>query len=166
MNWYRYPVSVIAYALIGIFLISFGWHSLAGKAPAQYWYYFPAIAGIYLIAAFVLSKINLVWETDVLLQVALVLAPVIWYVNQREPYKRPVYIFVVNPIYTGKLDIIFQLNKDAQTNARSAADTLYFKFDEAGRIVSLYLSLKKPRCRRIQPFVCSCRKKSRQKKAG
>jgi hypothetical protein len=71
----------------------------------------------------------------VLLQVAFVLAPVLWYVNQREPYKRPVFIFLVSSNHSGPLDIEFNLEKNAETNVRSHADTLYFKFDEDGRIL-------------------------------
>ena len=68
-------------------------------------------------------------------QVAVVLAPVLWYVNIKEPYKRPVYIFIVNSGYTGKLNVYFNHAKDAPTNVRSKADTLYFHFDKQGEIL-------------------------------
>ncbi len=101
----------------------------------MYWYYFPGGAAFYLLVSFVLSKMNLQWEWDVAVQVAFVLAPVLWYVNIKDAYKRPVYVFVVNSGYKGKLDVNFNLEKDAPTNAHSNADTLYFNFDEDGQIL-------------------------------
>lgn len=135
MKFYRYPLALIAYALLFIFLLAWGWHQLAGQSMATYWYYFPAGAGVFLLISFLLSKLKLHWELDVLLQVMVVLAPVLWYVNQREPYKRPVYIFVTNPVYSGKLTIRFNHDKNAKTNANNPSDTLYFKFDEDGSIL-------------------------------
>ncbi len=134
MKFYRYPLSVIAYALLGIYLFAAAYHKLADKVMEDYWLYFPAGAGIYLLIAFVLSKLNIQWEWDVAIQVAFVLGPVLWYVNQREPYKRPEYIFVVKSGYTGPLDIYFSQAEDAKTHVRSTADTLYFRFDDRGDI--------------------------------
>lgn len=135
MKFYRYPLAIVSYALIGIFLLAYAWNWLADTEPETYWYYFPAGAGVYLLIAFLLSKINMQWEWDVAVQVACVLGPVLWYVNIKEPYKRPVYIFIVKSGYTGKLDVLFNQAKDAPTNARSKADTLYFKFDDNGEIL-------------------------------
>ncbi len=134
MKFYRYPLSIIAYALLGIYLFAVAYHWLGGKVMDDYWLYFPAGAGIYLLIAFVLSKLNIQWEWDVAIQVAFVLGPVLWYVNQREPYKRPEYIFVVRSGYTGPLTIYFSQSEDAKTNVRSTADTLYFRFDDRGEI--------------------------------
>ena len=78
---------------------------------------------------------NIQWEWDVAIQVAFVLAPVLWYVNIKDPYKRPVYIFVVKSDYRGNLDVNFNLEKGAPTNARSIKDTLYFHFDDDGQIL-------------------------------
>ncbi len=135
MKFYKYPLAIVSYALLVIFLLACGWNGLAHSKLEPYWYYFPEGAGIYLVIAFVLSKLNIQWEWDVVIQVAFVLAPVLWYVNIKEPYKHPVYIFVVNSGYRGKLDVIFNLEKDAPTNAHSTADTLYFNFDENGEIL-------------------------------
>jgi hypothetical protein len=137
MKFYRYPLALIAYALLFIFLFAFTWYQVLGetKQLPDYWYNFLIAAGAYLIISFILSKLKIHWEWDVLIQVVMVLAPVLWFVNQHEPFKRPVYVFVSTPTYKGKLDIIFKRNKKGQTNAHNPADTLYFKFDEEGKIV-------------------------------
>jgi hypothetical protein len=135
VKFYRYPLAIVSYALLAIFLLAYLWNWLA-KAPLEtYWYYFPAGAGIYLLCSFVLSKLKLQWEWDVVMQVMLVLAPVLWYVNLKEPYKRPVYMFMVKSGYSGKLDVFFDHGKDAVTNANSTKDTLYFLFDDDGEIL-------------------------------
>lgn len=135
MKFYRYPLAIVSYTLIGIFVIVWAWHALGKSTMEPYWYYFPAGATFYLLVSFGLSKLNLQWEWDVAVQVAFVLAPVLWYVNIKDPYKRPVYIFVVKADYRGPLDVNFNLEKDAPTNARSTADTLYFTFDDEGQIL-------------------------------
>jgi hypothetical protein len=135
VKFYRYPLAIVSYALLAIFVLAYAWNWLGNAALETYWYYFPAGAGIYLTISFILSKIKLQWEWDVAVQVACVLAPVLWYVNIKDPYKRPVYIFIVKSGYTGKLDVYFNQEKDAPTNARSKADTLYFKFDDRGEIL-------------------------------
>jgi hypothetical protein len=135
VKFYRYPLSIVSYALIAIFVLAYVWNRLGHAELETYWYYFLAGAGIYLTIAFILSLVKLQWEWDVTVQVACVLAPVLWYVNIKEPYKRPVYIFVVNSGYTGDLKVFFNHAKDAPTNARSTADTLYFNFDKQGEIL-------------------------------
>ena len=135
MKWYKYPLAIVAYALAGVFLLAYAYFEIAKKPLPDYWLIFPAIAGGFLVVSFVLSRMKLDWQLDVVLQVVFVLAPVVWYVNQREVFKRPVYVFVVNPVYAGKMEVIFSHDKNAKTNARSTADTLYFKFDERGKIV-------------------------------
>lgn len=134
MKFFRFPIAIIAYALLGIFIFAWVYFLIGDKTPPAYWYLFPAGTVAYLLVAFILEKLKLSWELEVVIQVAFVLAPVLWYVNQREEFKRPVYIFVVNPVYTGELDINFNFNHDEPTNARSLSDTLYFKFDEDGRL--------------------------------
>ena len=135
MKFYRYPLAIVSYALIGIFVLAYLWNWLGNAELETYWYYFPAGAAIYLTISFILSLLKIQWEWDVAVQVACVLAPVLWYVNIKEPYKRPVYIFIVNSGYTGKLDVIFNLDKDAPTNARKTDDTLYFNFNKDGEIL-------------------------------
>src|SRR3569623_480870 len=105
MKFYRYPLAVVAYTLLAIFGLAYCYHYLGKLHMATYWYYFPAGAAFYLLLSLLLSKIKLQWEWDVAVQVALVLAPVLWYVNIKEPYKRPVYIFIVNSGYRGNLDV-------------------------------------------------------------
>ncbi|MEO5644521.1 MAG: hypothetical protein ABIQ40_17715 [Bacteroidia bacterium] len=135
MKFYRYPLALVAYALLAIFVLAYAWNWLGDAAMETYWYYFPAGAAIYLFIAVLLSKLNIQWEWDVALQVACVLAPVLWYVNIKDPYKRPVYMFMVKSEYRGKLDVYFDHGKNAVTNANSTADTLYFKFDDNGEIL-------------------------------
>ncbi|CAN5912853.1 hypothetical protein BH11BAC7_BH11BAC7_29220 [soil metagenome] len=135
MKFYRYPLALVAYALLAIFVLAYAWNWLGDAAMETYWYYFPAGAAIYLLIAVLLSKLNIQWEWDVALQVACVLAPVLWYVNIKDPYKRPVYMFMVKSEYRGKIDVYFDHGKNAVTNANSTADTLYFKFDDNGEIL-------------------------------
>ncbi|MDQ3142818.1 MAG: hypothetical protein M3Q56_11295 [Bacteroidota bacterium] len=135
MKFYRYPIAIVSYALLAIFVMAYVWNWVGNAELETYWYYFPAGAGIYLAIAVILSLAKLQWEWDVAMQVACVLAPVLWYVNIKEPYKRPVYIFVVNSGYTGKLNVLFNHTKDAPTNARNTSDTLYFNFDRDGDIL-------------------------------
>jgi hypothetical protein len=135
MKFYAYPLAIVAYALIAIFGLAAMWNYLGHAQLEHYWYYFPEGAGIYLLISFILSRFEIQWEWEVAIQVAFVLAPVLWYVNIKEPYKHPTYIFIVNSGYTGKLDILFNHDKNAPTNANSKADTLYFNFDEQGEIL-------------------------------
>jgi hypothetical protein len=135
MKFYRYPLAIVAYALLAIFVLVLMWHRLGHSAMEHYWYYFPEGAGCYLAIAFVLSKLNIQWEWDTAIQVGFVLIPVLVYVNIKEPYHRPVYIFMVRSDYKGKLTVNFDLSKNAQTNANRLDDTLYFRFDEHGEIM-------------------------------
>jgi biopolymer transport protein ExbD len=135
MKFYRYPLAIIAYALIFIFIVAYGIHWLANKTPENFWYYFPAFGGAFLLISYILSLLKLHWELDVLFQVAVVLAPVLWFVNNTDPYKKPVYMFVTNPIYSGKLEVSFARDdKKTKTNINNPADTLYFKFNQDGEI--------------------------------
>ncbi|HTL81693.1 MAG TPA: hypothetical protein VL651_08310 [Bacteroidia bacterium] len=135
MKFYRYPLAIVAYALIFVYGVAMAWIKMGDMTPASYWLWFPGIAGIYLACSFILSKIKMTWELDVVIQVALVLAPILWYVNQKDSYKRPQYVFVAEPDYKGELEIHFSSDKNAPTNARSIADTIYFKFDNTGRML-------------------------------
>lgn len=135
MKFLRYPLSIIAYALIFFFLVVVAWHWLGHNQLAFFWYYLPMTAVAYLAAAFIVSKIKMPWELDVLIQVFCVLGPILWYVNQREPYKRPEYIFLINSEHSGNLDVYFSNEKSLETKVRSTADTLYFKFDKNGEIL-------------------------------
>ncbi len=116
-------------------MLAYAWNWLAKAPVEEYWYYFPIGAAVYFAIGVILSLFKIQWEWDVAIQVAFVLAPVLWYVNIKDPYKPPVYVFVVNSGYTGKLDIIYNQDKEAFTNAHSTADTLYFNFDNEGQIL-------------------------------
>ncbi|MBI3509244.1 MAG: hypothetical protein HY064_01170 [Bacteroidetes bacterium] len=135
MKFYKYPLSLVAYAVLFVFAASYGYHRLGKMEMAHFWYLFPACAAGFIFCSFVLSKITMPWELDVILQVAIVLAPVLYIINQREEYRQPVFIFVMEPGYHGTLQIHFNTDKNAPMNARSTADTVYFRFDEYGRIL-------------------------------
>jgi hypothetical protein len=135
MKWYSAPVSLLAYLLVVIFLFSMAWHSISGNEMAAYWWYVPAAAGGYLLFAFILQLLKFDWELEVLIQVALVLGPLLWYLNQREPYQPPVYVFIVKSDYEGELQVNFAEENELKTRVRSDADTLYFAFDDNGRIL-------------------------------
>lgn len=94
-----------------------------------------AVAGSYLLISFILSKLKRAWELDVLIQVAFVLGPLLWYLNERPPYKPPVYVFMIDAGFEGDAQVIFTNDDKTKTKVRSTADTLYFKFDADGRIV-------------------------------
>ena len=135
MKFYRYPLAIVSYALLAIFVMAFLWNWLGNAELETYWYYFPAGAAFYFALSFLLSRLSFQWEWDVAIQVAFVLAPVLWYVNIKAVYQPPVYMFMVKSGYRGNLDVYFDHGKDAVTNANSTADTLYFKFNDNGEIL-------------------------------
>ena len=135
MKFYRYPLAIIAYSLLFVYGVAMAWYKVGGLAPASFWLLFPAFAGSYLLISFILSRLKLNWELDVLVQVVFVLAPILWFVNRKEAFKSPEYVFIVEGGYSGQLEIHFNYEKDAPTNARSTDDTVYFKFDGNGRML-------------------------------
>ncbi|HEU4717624.1 MAG TPA: hypothetical protein VFU15_07315 [Bacteroidia bacterium] len=135
MKWFKYPLAIVAYGLLGVFLFAELWHYVGKSEVESFWYYFPSFAGVFLLASFILSKLKLPWEGDVMVQVAMVLAPVLWFVNNAPPAKQPVYVFYVKPDFQGTLQVHFDHSDNAETKVRSTADTLFFRFDENGEIM-------------------------------
>jgi hypothetical protein len=132
MKWYSMPVAVVAYSMLVVLGFAALFNYIGGSPLSTFWYVIGIIAAAFLVAAFILSKINLHWEITVLIQVALVLGPVLYFVNNNEPYKAPVFVFVVNPGYDGPLEITFK--ETAETQVKKRADTLFFPFDVEGKI--------------------------------
>lgn len=135
MKWYAYPLALVAWLLVAIYLFIFTWNYV-GDAPNPSWAWIMlAVAGSYLAVSFVLSKIKRAWELEVVIQVAFVLGPLLWYLNERPPYKPPVYVFMIEAGFEGDARVLFTNDEATKTKVRSSADTLYFKFDGKGTIV-------------------------------
>jgi hypothetical protein len=135
MKWYAYPLALVAWLLVAVYLFIFTWNYV-GDAPNPSWaWYLPAVAGCYLLCTFILSKVKRAWEMEVVIQVALVLGPLLWYLNDRPPYKPPVYVFLIEAGFEGEARVYFTNDEATKTKVRSTADTLYFKFDGKGEIV-------------------------------
>jgi hypothetical protein len=135
IKWYAYPLALVAWLLVAIYIFIFTWNALSGDPNPDWAWYLPAVAGVYLIATFILSKINRAWELEVVIQVALVLGPLLWYLNDRPPYKPPVYVFLIEAGFEGDARVYFTNDEATKTQVRSTADTLYFKFDGQGEIL-------------------------------
>lgn len=135
MKWYAYPLALVAWLLVGIYLFIFTWNALSGDPTPGWAVYLLAVAGGYLICSFILSKLHRAWELEVVIQVALVLGPLLWYLNDRPAYKAPVYVFLIEAGFEGEARVLFTNDDATKTQVRSTADTLYFKFDGNGRIV-------------------------------
>ncbi len=135
MKWYAYPLALVAWLLVAIYAFISIWNYV-GDTPNPNWaWYMPAVAGVYLLVSFILSRINRAWELEVVIQVGFVLGPLLWYLNDRPPYKPPVYVFMIDAGFEGDAQVIFTNDDKTKTKIRSTADTLYFKFDADGRIV-------------------------------
>lgn len=134
-KWYAYPLALVAWLLVAIYLFIFAWNALSGDPNPSWTWYLLAVAGAYLLTTFVLSKLNRAWEMEVVIQVALVLTPLLWYLNQREPYTPPVYVFLIEAGYEGEAKVYFSNDEATKTQVRSTADTLFFKFDGDGEIL-------------------------------
>lgn len=135
MKWYAYPIALVAWLLVAIYAFIFTWNFIGDEPQPSWSWIMLAVAGAYLVSAFILSKVNRAWELEVLIQVALVLGPLLWYLNQREPYKAPVYVFLIEAGFEGEARVYFSSNDATKTQVRNTADTLYFKFDNTGEIV-------------------------------
>lgn len=135
MKWYAYPLAIVAWLLLGIYVLIFVWNYIGDGAMPEWSYWMLIVSGSYLIVSLALSKFNLAWELDGLIQVVCVLGPLLWYLNQREPYKEPVYVFLIEAGYEGDAVVSFTDDERTETKVRSAADTLYFRFDGQGRIL-------------------------------
>jgi hypothetical protein len=134
MKWYAYPLALVAWLLVAIYIFIFTWN-FVGDAPNPTWaWLMPAVAGFYLLCTFILSKINRAWEMEVVIQVALVLGPLLWYLNDRPPYTPPVYVFMIQAGFEGEARVYFTNDEATKTKVGSEADTLYFKFDGTGEM--------------------------------
>lgn len=135
MKWYAYPLALVAWLLVAVYILIFAWNFLGDSANPEWSYWLLVVAGFYLGISAVLSKVKLAWELDGLIQVAVVLGPLLWYLNQREPYKPPVYVFLIEAGYEGEARVMFTNDDATKTQVRSTADTLYFRFDGQGKIL-------------------------------
>lgn len=135
MKWYAYPLALVAWLLVAIYIFIFAWNFISNDPQPDWGWYMLVIAGAYLLSSFILSKLNRAWEMEVVIQVALVLGPLLWYLNQREPYRPPVYVFMIEAGFEGEARVLFTNDDATKTQVRSTADTLYFKFDNTGKIV-------------------------------
>jgi hypothetical protein len=135
MKWYAYPLALVAWLLIAIFLFIITWNWL-GELPNPEWYLYLPIGAAILVAISVgLSYLKFAWELEVLIQVVVVLGPLLWYLNLREPYRPPVYVFLIEAGYTGPARITFTNDEATKTQVRSTADTLFFRFNGEGEMV-------------------------------
>lgn len=135
MKWYAYPLALVAWLLVAVYIFIFSWNYLGDAASPDWSYWLLVVAGFYLLVSILLSKFNLAWELDGLIQVALVLGPLLWYLNLREPYKPPVYVFLIEAGYEGEARVMFTNDEATKTQVRSTADSLYFRFDGQGKIL-------------------------------
>lgn len=135
MKWYAYPLALVAWLLVAIFLFIEAWNWLGNANNPEWVFYLLVAAGIFLGVTAILSRLKFAWELEVLIQVVLVLGPLLWYFNQREPYKPPVYVFFIEAGYTGEARVTFTNDEATKTQVRSTADTLFFRFNGEGQMV-------------------------------
>jgi hypothetical protein len=131
-RWFGMPIALVAYVMLAVWLVVFIWQLALGGWPSDFMNGVAGVALVYLLAAFILHKLDWPFEGAVATQVALVLTPLIIMVNMREPEHDPVFVFVMPRGYSGPLEINFvDIN---EMKVRNSADTLYFAFNEEGRI--------------------------------
>ncbi|MCK6640262.1 MAG: hypothetical protein L6Q81_09250 [Bacteroidia bacterium] len=135
MKWYAYPLALVAWLLIAIFLFIIAWNLIGDHSIPDWSYYLLYISGGFLLSSFILAKISLSWELDVFIQAALVLGPLLWYLNERDPYKAPVYVFLIEAGYTGDVKVEFLHDENSKTKVGSTADSLFFRFNSQGEIL-------------------------------
>jgi hypothetical protein len=135
MKWYAYPLALVAWLLVAIWIFIFTWNYIGDAAMPTWHYWMLVIAGSYLVISVALARIKMSWELDAFIQVVFVLAPLLWYLNLREPYKPPVYVFLIDAGFEGDATVSFAHNETQETMVRSTEDTLYFKFDGDGTIL-------------------------------
>jgi hypothetical protein len=135
MKWYAYPLALVAWLLVAIWTFIFIWNWLGDAAQPEWAYLMLVVAAAYIGISVVLSKLNLAWELDGLIQVAFVLGPLLWYLNLRDPYKAPVYVFLIEAGYEGEAQVKFTNDEATKPQVRSTADTLFFRFDKKGQMV-------------------------------
>ncbi|MFM2017980.1 MAG: hypothetical protein RL007_1636 [Bacteroidota bacterium] len=135
MKWYAYPLALVAWLLIAIYLFILAWNLIGDHAVPEWSIYFIYISASFLLCSFILAKLKLSWELDVFLQAALVLGPLLWYLNERDPYKAPVFVFLIEAGYTGDVRVEFKHDDNSKTKVGSTADSLFFRFNNEGEIL-------------------------------
>ncbi len=131
-RWFGMPIALVAYVMLAVWLVTLIMQVALGDWPSNFMHGVGVLALVYLLAAFILHKLDWPFEGAVAAQVVLVLTPLIIMVNLREPERDPVFVFVMPRGYTGPLEINFvDIN---EMKVRNSADTLYFAFNEEGRI--------------------------------
>ncbi|HTF04568.1 MAG TPA: hypothetical protein VK826_11105 [Bacteroidia bacterium] len=135
MKWYAYPLALVAWLLVAIYIFIFTWNYIGDHARPDWDYFLLIVAAIFLGVSFVLTRFKFAWELEVVIQVVFVLGPLLWYLNQREPYRPPVYVFMIEAGYTGEVRATFTNDENTKTQVRSTADTLYFRFNGEGQIL-------------------------------
>lgn len=131
MKWFTYPIAVVAYCIFAAMLVA---GIFNGFNYSQFWFWAVGAALLFLVAAFLLTKVSWSDEGKVALQIALCLAPLILMSNFTENKKKQVRLFVVPENYTGKLQITFVSPREMKQTSKS--DSVVVVFDENGKTFS------------------------------
>lgn len=132
MKWLLSPLSVLA-AILFVVLGALWYFIFRHDAHLSLGFYVGVgCIPVFLLAAFILSKVRLIDEWKVGVQVALVIAPLITLVQTRDPERQQTFVMIVPYKYTGPLQINFvELKKPYD---KLNVDTVYFRFDDHGKI--------------------------------
>lgn len=131
MKWFTYPIAVVAYCIFGAMLVA---GIFNGFHYSEFWLWAVAAALVFLLTAFLLTKVSWSDEGKVALQIALCLAPLILMSNLTENKKKQVRLFIVPENYTGKLQITFVSPRELKQTSKS--DSVVVQFDERGKTFS------------------------------
>lgn len=129
MKWFAYPVAIAAYLIYASLLVA---GIYKGFDFTGFWGWACITGAVFLLSAFVLSKTKLSDELKVAAQLALVLGPLIYLVNQKDSSETQVRVFVVPAGYTGQLQVRF--SPKFERKEKSKSDTVRMYFDSLGRI--------------------------------
>ena len=135
MKWYAYPLAIVAWLLVAVFIFIFSWNYIGDAETPEWAWWLLIIAASFLIVSFVLSKLKMSWELDGFIQVAFVLGPLLWYLNQKEPYKTPEYVFLIEAGFEGEAKVSFTTDDNTKTQVHVNTDSLFFRFDGSGEIL-------------------------------
>lgn len=131
MKWYTYPIAVVAYCIFGAMLAAGFFNDFQ---YSQFWLWAVVAAFVFLIVAFILTKLSWSDESKVALQIALCLAPLVLMSNFSENKRKQVRLFIVPENYNGKLQITFVSPRELKQN--TDADSVVVRFDENGKTFS------------------------------
>lgn len=131
MKWFTYPIAVVAYCIFAAMLLA---GIFNGFHYSGFWLWAVGAALVFLLAAFLLTKVSWSDEGKVALQIALCLAPLILMSNFTENKKKQVRLFIVPENYTGKLQITFVSPRELKQTSKS--DSVVVQFDERGKTFS------------------------------